>query len=173
MTEAWLTWKLDYVKTNDGILMATQTGVGLIGGIVSASLPQNTDIESFVYWMTFFVSGIFLLSYCSSLIETVQEKIPQINTIVKLIFFYFKTFKQPLQQLFYLCIWSVFLFLNVIYRLIYCSVISVNRNSVSFGPVIFSLLLIFLFFFSFSPGFFYLRFWSNCFSSTNSPGKLS
>ena len=87
MTEAWLTWKPEYLKTTDGILMATQTGVGLLGGIVSASLDSNTDIESFVYWMTFFVSGIFLLSYCSSLIETVEEKIPKIHTIVKLFFF--------------------------------------------------------------------------------------
>ena len=30
-----------------------------------------------------------------------------------------------------------------------------------------------LLFFSFSHGFFYLRFWFNCISSTNSPGKLS
>ena len=89
MTEAWLTWKTEYLRTKDGILMATQTGVGLLGGIVSVSLEDNTDIESFVYWMTFFVSGIFLLSYCSSLIETVKEKIPKINTIVisKTIFF--------------------------------------------------------------------------------------
>ena len=94
MTEAWLTWKTEYLRTKDGILMATQTGVGLLGGIVSVSLEDNTDIESFVYWMTFFVSGIFLLSYCSSLIETVKEKIPKINTIVisKTIFFSFKNF---------------------------------------------------------------------------------
>ena len=85
MTEAFLTWKPDYLRTNDGILMAIQTGVGLIGGIVASS--TSSEIESFVYWMTFFVSGIFLLSYCSSLIETLQEKIPKIHTIVKLLLF--------------------------------------------------------------------------------------
>lgn len=83
--EAYLTWKPDYLRTHDGILMATQTGVGLIGGIVSASLSD--DIETFVYWMTFFVSGIFLLSYCSSVIETLEEKIPKIHTIVTLFSF--------------------------------------------------------------------------------------
>ena len=88
MTESWLTWKPEYLRTHDGILMATQTGVGLLGGIVSASLSENTDIESFVYWMTFFVSGIFLLSYCSSIIEILKEKIPKIHTIVKLRFFF-------------------------------------------------------------------------------------
>ena len=82
---SYLTWKPDYLRTNDGILMATQTGVGLIGGIVASS--TSSEIEPFVYWMTFFVSGIFLLSYCSSLIETLQEKIPKIHTIVKLLLF--------------------------------------------------------------------------------------
>ena len=60
--------------------MSIQTGLGLLGGLVSVGLA--TYIETFIYWMTFLVSGIFLLSYSSSLIKTLEEKIPKIHLIV-------------------------------------------------------------------------------------------
>ena len=75
-----LTWNPQYLRSRDGILMSVQTGTGLLGGIVSAGL--SVQMESFIYWMTFLVSGIFLLSFCSSLIQTLEEKIPQFHKIV-------------------------------------------------------------------------------------------
>ena len=75
-----ITWNSEFLKTRDGILMSIQTGLGLLGGLVSVGLA--TYIETFIYWMTFLVSGIFLLSYSSSLIKTLEEKIPKIHLIV-------------------------------------------------------------------------------------------
>ena len=80
MAMSGITWNSQYLATRDGILMSVQVGTGLLGGLVAAGL--GAQLEAFIYWMTFLVSGIFLISFSSSLIQILEEKIPYFYKIV-------------------------------------------------------------------------------------------
>merc|ERR1711988_1683337 len=113
-----ITWNSQYLATRDGILMSVQVGTGLLGGLVAAG--PGTQLEAFIYWMTFLVSGIFLISFSSSLIQTLEEKIPYFYKI----------------HFFYLCIWSLFLIIDVLYRFIYWNIVSVFTWALLFAFLI-------------------------------------
>merc|ERR1719187_2322974 len=87
--------------------MAVQSGVGGLGAIISIVLGNG--LEAFLYWSTFFISGLFLFTHITSLTQVLESKIPSIAKI----------------HLGYLAGWSVMLGIACIYRFVFWNLISI------------------------------------------------
>merc|ERR1712106_1027663 len=112
-----LTWDPAFLRTRAGMTMAVESGVGVLGAVISIVLGNG--FESFLYWSTFFISGMFLFTHVTSLTQVLEAKIPSIAKIL----------------LGYLAAWSVMLAIACIYRFIFWNFISYRSSpSTTAGP---------------------------------------
>merc|ERR1712212_966326 len=74
-----LTWDPSFLRTRAGMTMAVESGVGALGAVISIVLGNG--LESFLYWSTFIISGMFLFTHITSLTQVLESKIPPIAKI--------------------------------------------------------------------------------------------
>ena len=75
-----LTWDPDFVRTKSGMIMITESAVGLLGGVVGFVLANG--LESFLYWSSFVISGIFVFTHVTNLTPSLESKLPALAKIV-------------------------------------------------------------------------------------------
>jgi len=129
-----LTWDPAFLRTRAGMTMAVESGVGVLGAVISIVLGNG--FESFLYWSTFFISGMFLFTHVTSLTQVLEAKIPSIAKI----------------HLGYLAAWSVMLAIACIYRFIFWNFISVMLSEIC--DIFLLLFIIFICFIDFLLGSF-------------------
>eukprot|EP00092_Neocalanus_flemingeri_P034090 GFUD01037072.1.p1 GENE.GFUD01037072.1~~GFUD01037072.1.p1 ORF type:complete len:172 (-),score=26.71 GFUD01037072.1:106-561(-) len=102
-----LAWDTTFLKTRAGMTMTVESGVGLLGAVISIVLGNG--LESFIYCSTFFISGFFLFTNVTNLTKTLEAKGPSLPKI----------------HLGYLVIWTLMLAIACIYRFFIWNLISI------------------------------------------------
>jgi len=87
---------MSFVKTVPGMAMAAEVILGLGGGVLGIILASG--FESFLFWTTAIISGVFLFTHITNLTQMLEAKFP---FLMKL-------------HLIYLCAWSVLLAIDLV-----------------------------------------------------------
>merc|ERR1719495_2434943 len=85
--------------------MAAEVVIGLVGGVIGIVLASG--LESFIFWTTVIISGLFLFTHVTNLTQTLESKFP---ILIKV-------------HLYYLCIWTALLLLDLVICIIFFKLI--------------------------------------------------
>jgi len=96
-----LSWDSTFVRTVPGMAMAAQALIGVGGGFIS--IFGGSALASFALWTAAIVSGLFLLTHTCNLTQTIEAAFPYMAKV----------------HLFYLCAWTGFFTLDVLWHTIF------------------------------------------------------
>jgi len=91
-----LTWDTNFIRTMPGMAMSAEVVLGLVGGVTGIILASG--FESFLFWTTVIISGLFLFTHITNLTQMMEARFP---ILVKL-------------HLIYLCVWAGLLTVDII-----------------------------------------------------------
>jgi len=78
------------------MVMASEVVIGLVGGVIGLVLASG--FESFLFWTTVIISGLFLFTHVTNLTQSLESKFP---ILIKV-------------HLYYLCIWTSLLLIDLV-----------------------------------------------------------
>jgi len=69
-----LTWDTAFLRTVPGMAMSAEVVLGGVGGVIGIILASG--FESFIFWTTVIISGIFLFTHVTNLTQTAEAMFP-------------------------------------------------------------------------------------------------